>query len=98
MKAIRAGVVVLIAALAACGPNLEGFDPETGEGVQKVQQSLVVDDLYNKLREVEGLLSQPLPSQQVEVGTLDAASGMFSGLQTSYSIDPISRKPRANTP
>ena len=62
------------------------------------QQSLVVDDSYNKLREAQGLLPMPEPSAQVTVGTLDASSGSFTGLQTSYVRDPLTNKPRAVTP
>jgi hypothetical protein len=89
---------ILVVALAACGPEAEGIDPQTGEGVEVVKQSLVVNDLYAKLREVEGLLATPPPSATIAVGTLNAANGTFTGLSTSYMIDPITRKPRAMTP
>ncbi len=97
MHSLRSAAVFLVATLMACGPTPEGIDPETGEGVEVAQQSLVVDDLYSKLREVEGLLPQPLPTATVEVGTLNA-SGSWDGLSTTYSIDPFTHKPRAMTP
>jgi hypothetical protein len=84
---------------AACGGgDSSGIDPITGEGVEEVKQNLVADDLYRKLREAENLMAQPLPQEIVTVGTLNASSGSFTGLQTTYSINPITHKPIANRP
>lgn len=98
MSFIRSAVLSLAVALTACGPGLEGIDPETGEGVMVARQSLVVDDLYNKLRQVEGLLPMPDPSAEVMVGTLNVSNGTFNGMKTTYWINPFTRKPQAMVP
>lgn len=90
--------VLLVLSLTRCGPDYGGgIDPVTGEGIQSSTQSLVVDDLYAKLREVEGLLPMPAPSATVLVTTLEP-SGASTGYLTEYRIDPITHKPRAQTP
>lgn len=95
MNARRIAVAVLfVLSLTRCGPDGQsGIDPVTGEGVEASKHSLVVDDLYAKLREVEGLLPMPAPSATVEVASLDP-SGVTQGYLTTYRIDPITRKPR----
>ncbi len=98
MKTLSRVVLSFAVLLTACGPEMaDGFDPVTGEGIESVKQSVVVNDLYAKLREVEGLLPVPPPSVEVEVGQLQS-NGAFNGLSTTYSIDPFTKKPRPMTP
>ncbi len=99
MISIRSAVLSVTLALTACGPEFsEGFDPITGEGIEQVEQSLAVDDLYNKLRQAEGLMTMPLPSETVVVGTLNGSTGAFTGLTSRYVRDPLTGKPRREFP
>ncbi len=90
--------VLFVLSLTRCGSDFNsGIDPVTGEGIESAKQSLVIDDLYAKLREVEGLLPMPAPSETVLVASL-SSSGQTTGYLTEYRIDPITRKPRAQLP
>lgn len=96
MKRLLAATLTLAVVGMACGPQDE-TDFEAGEGVGKATQSLVADDLYTKLRQMEGAIPVAAQYANLTVGTL-SSSGAFSGLSTTYTIDPITRKPRAMTP
>lgn len=87
--------VVSMLVLAGCGPA--GGVDEVEEGVAQARQSLAVDDAYAQLRSLETLLPLPAPTATVNVGTM-SSSGVFSGLTTTYSIDPFSHKPIPMTP
>lgn len=75
----------LLLTLAACS-GVEGIDPVTGEGVEVARQSLFVDDVYANLRAGENLLPLPPPQATVDMGTLDCATGTFSGLVSTVSL------------
>ncbi len=71
---------------SACGP-VEGFDPLTGEGVAVSRANLTVENLYAKLREGEGLLALPPPTETIAVGRFDCSTGTFTGLRSFRVID-----------
>ena len=76
--------VLFVLSLTRCGSDFNsGIDPVTGEGIEPAQQSLVIDDLYAKLREVEGLLPMPAPRETVLVASLSSSGPTTSNLTES---------------
>jgi len=96
MKCIRGAVVSFVLAAIGCGP-VDDADPLTDEHVDVATQKLVVDDLYNKLRQVEGVLPAPAATQTISMGSWVPGSS-FVGLGSTCTIVFTPFKHRVCTP
>lgn len=45
-------------------------------------------DVYNHIKSIESVFKPPIDYLRIDVGTLDAATGAFSGLITTTETDP----------
>lgn len=80
--------------LLACGPQNENeIEVADYQEVASTSQALVVDDIYTKLKQAESLMPPPPPLVTLQVGTLNCASGQWSGLSSTVTINPITHKP-----
>ena len=50
--------------------------------------TLSADEVYDLIKKLEPEFSPPAPYVTVDVGTLDAATGVFQGLTTTVEHDP----------
>jgi hypothetical protein len=78
---------------SACGEGVVDIDGSSSQ-TEEARQKLIVDDVFNKLKEIEGLMPTPPPSAEVVIGTLNASTGEFTGLTSDWELDPITQKPR----
>lgn len=92
MNRTRSAALCFVLAAVACGP-VEDTDAVTDERVEVTAQKLVVDDLYTKLRQLEGVLPAPAATQTVSMGSW-TPGGSFVGLGSTCSIvfTPVKHK------
>lgn len=84
MIRVRRAALCFVLAATGCAAA-DGIDPVTNEGVEVARQNLVVDDLYAKLRQLEGVLPAPAATQTIYMGSW-VAGGSFNGLGSTCSI------------
>lgn len=89
MIRLRSSALCLVLAAVACGPVDSSPDDER---VEAAMQSVVIDDLYDKLRQLEGVLPAPAASQIVSMGTW-VSGGSFVGLASTCTVvfTPVKR-------
>ncbi len=96
MKSLRYAAVCLVLAAVGCAAG-DGSDVSTEAAVDTTQQKLAADNLYAKLRELEGLLPRPPATKTVVMGSW-TPNGVFSGVSTTCKIVFYPFKHRECTP
>ncbi|MBX3224791.1 MAG: hypothetical protein KF795_30025 [Labilithrix sp.] len=85
MNRLRSAALCLVLAAFACGPVEDTDSISDDERVETTKQSLAVDDLYTKLRQLEGVLPAPAATQTVSMGTW-VSGGSFVGLASTCTV------------
>ena len=96
MKRLRHAAVCLVLAAVGCAP-VDDSDVPAEVAVGTTQQKLAVDNLYAKLRELEGVLPRPPATGTIAMGSW-APGGSFSGVGTTCNIVYYPVKHRQCTP
>lgn len=84
MKSLRHAVVCLVLSAVGCAAG-DGSDVSTEGSPETTQQKLAADNLYAKLRELEGVLPRPPATATVSMGSW-TPNGVFSGVASTCKI------------
>src|SRR5438477_13110573 len=89
MTQSKFALLLLVASACEGGAAIGPSDGELSENL------LVPGATYSDLRALENAFPIPSSSQNINVGTLDPSSGVFTGLvsQQQCQLDPILHKP-----